>query len=201
MADLVERPVADGQISPTAVRWTRQDCANLERAGFLTYRYELVEGVINRMGQNLAHANTIRLLIRWLVAAIGIDFFFTQATIDVRPEDNPTNAPEPDGVVLNRPAGDLTTIPVPADIRLLIEAADSTLNYDLTIKAGLYARARIPEYWVVSIQDRKMYVHRLPMDGVYTEVTAYGGNEQVAALGAPPMTLNVSELFPPQNQA
>jgi len=196
MADLVERQEPAAQISPTAVRWTRQDCVALEHAGVLAYRYELVEGVINRMGQNLAHANAIRLLIGWLVATIGIDFFFTQTTIDVSPEDNPTSAPEPDVVVLNSPASELTDIPVPADIRLLIEASDSTLSYDLTTKSALYARAGIAEYWVVSLPERKLYVHRLPKDGIYSEVRAHKEKEQVFALGSPGMVLRVSTLFP-----
>ena len=196
MADLVERPVWAAQISPTAVQLTRQDCAAREKTGALDYRYELVEGVINRMGQNLAHINAIRLLIGWLVAAIGIEFFCSQATIDVRPEDNPTNAPEPDGVVLNCPASELTGIPAPANIRLLIEAADSTLSYDLTTKAALYARAGIVEYWVVSIAERRLYVHRLPQNGLYLEITVYRENDRVVSLGTPAMAVTVSALLP-----
>ena len=196
MADLVERPETAPQLSPTAVRWTRRDCAAFEQAGILTYRYELVEGVINSMGQNLPHANAIRLLIGWLVAAIGIDFFFTQTTINVRPEDNPTNAPEPDAIVLNCPAGDLTGIPTPANIRLLIEAANTTLSYDLTTKAALYARAGIGEYWVLSLSERSLYVHRLPTEGAYQEITVYREDEQVVSLGTPPLALTISTQFP-----
>ena len=89
MAGLITRPEPNSQISPTAVRWTRDDCEALERAGVLGYRYELVQGVINRMEQNLGHSQMVRLIIAWLVVAFGTDFFFTQTTIDVRPEDNP----------------------------------------------------------------------------------------------------------------
>ena len=167
-------------LSPTAVRWTREDCDNFERAGILTYRYELVEGVINRLGQNYTHANMVRLLIAWLFSAFGEDFVFSQTSIDVLLEDNPTCNPEPDGIVLSRPAVELRANPVPADIRLLVEAADTTIAYDLSVKAGLYARAGIVEYWVVALFERKLYVHRQPSDGAYQAISVYGENDQVA---------------------
>jgi Uma2 family endonuclease len=197
MADLMTRPEQIEHISPTAVRWTRKDCDALERAGVLNYRYELVDGIINRMSQSLGHANLIRLLIGWLVGAFGIDFFFTQTTIDVRPEDNPTSAPEPDGIVLNRPAGNLSSVATPADIHLLIEASDTTLAYDLGTKARLYARAGIVEYWVISLAERKLYTHRQPADGLYTQVTAYAETEQAAPLAAPDKPVTISSLLPP----
>lgn len=197
MADLITRPELVAQMSPTAVRWTREDCAALDRAGVLNYRYELVEGVINRMGQNLGHANIVRLLIGWLVVAFGIDFFFTQTSIDVRTEDNPTNAPEPDGIVLHRPAGDLTGIPRPSDIRLIIEASDTTLAYDLSVKAALYARAGIAEYWVISLLERRLYVHRHPTRGAYQDIIAYQENELATPLDAPEKAVEVSALLPP----
>lgn len=197
MTDLLSRGESDSlAISPTAIRWTRQDCLRLEESGLLDFRYELVEGVINRMGQGLGHANLIRLLTAWLAGAVGFDLFFTQATIDVRPEDNPTNEPQPDVIVLNRPADTLTEIPKPSDILLLIEAADSTTAYDLNTKAGLYARAGIPEYWVLSLPHRTLYVHRTPQNGRYLEVTAVTEIESVAPLAIPTATVQVATLFP-----
>jgi Uma2 family endonuclease len=195
MADVSTHPDIP-MISPTAVRWTRDDCDVFERAGVLKYRYELVDGVINRLGQNIGHANMIRLLIDWLYFAFGSKFFLTQASIDVRPEDNPTSKPEPDGIVLSRPAEELTANPTPADIRLLIEAADTTTAYDLTTKASLYARAGIVEYWVVSLPDRQLYVHRQPHTGAYQDVTAYAETASVAPLAAPDQFVQVAKLLP-----
>jgi hypothetical protein len=87
MADVMLPP----EPSPWAIRWTREDCAKLEEAGFLTERYELVEGSINCTGQNMPHATVVRLCLRTLFAVFGDEFVVTQASIDVRPEDNPTN--------------------------------------------------------------------------------------------------------------
>jgi len=184
-------------LSPTAVRWTREDCSTFDRTGILPYRYELVEGVINKLGQNYTHANMVRLLIAWLFSTFGEEFIFTQTSIDVRPEDNSTNKPEPDGIVLALPASELTANPRPYEIRLLIEASDTTVAYDLTTKAALYARAEIVEYWVVALTERKLCVHRQPRNGVYQDVTTYSESDQVAPLAAPDRAVLVARLLPP----
>jgi Uma2 family endonuclease len=195
MADLSTRPESC-VISPTAVRWTREDCESFERAGVLTYRYELVEGVINRLGQNIAHANVVRLLIAWLFSAFTDTFVLVQTSIDVWPEDNPTSKPEPDAILLSVPAASLKHNPKPAEIRLLIEVADTTAAYDLSTKAGLYARAGVAEYWVVALPERKLYVHRQPQDGVYRDATAYAETDSVSSLAAPDKVVKVSQFLP-----
>ncbi|HLK59189.1 MAG TPA: Uma2 family endonuclease [Chthonomonadaceae bacterium] len=183
--------------SPLAIRWTREDCENLERTGILTERYELVEGVINKMGQNIDHANIVRLLLSWLFRLFGDAFVLTQTSIDVRPEDNPTSEPQPNVIVVVRPAIEFKHNPTPADLRLVIEASDSTLMYDLTTKARLYARAEIVEYWVVNLPERKLHVHRNPMNGTYQEITVYSEAESAAPLAVPDSPVPVTQLLPP----
>ena len=61
---------------PEAVRWTRDDCDAFEKGGFLNYRYELIEGVIYKMSQNIRHARFIIKVITWLVGLFGDDFVF-----------------------------------------------------------------------------------------------------------------------------
>lgn len=195
MSTLIISPVD----SPLAIRWKREDCDNLEKAGILNYRYELVEGVINRLPQNINHANIIRRLIAWLFSAFGEDYVLTQMTIDVRPEDNPTNEPQPDGIVLSRPAEEFNTNPKPADILLCIEASDTTLAYDLTTKASLYARAGIVEYWVINFPERKLHIHRNSQAGVYQNVTIHVETDTVTSLISPDICVQVSKLLPRQH--
>jgi Uma2 family endonuclease len=194
MADILH----PSEPSPHAIRWTRDDCEKMEAAGVLNYRYELVEGVIIKVGQNSDHGNMVRLLILWLINTFGGAHFFSQMSIDVGPEDNPTNRPEPDAILLNRPAETFSSdsIPKPEDIRLLIEASDSTLRYDLTTKALLYARAGIVEYWVVSLPDRALTVHRDPQQGLYRDVHTYPEDAWIAALAAPDNPVVVAQLLP-----
>ncbi len=51
---------------------------------------------------------------------------------------------------------------MPPDLDLIVEVSDSTLDHDLSPKAQLYARAGIPEYWVIDINSRRIHQHREP---------------------------------------
>ncbi len=181
------------------VIWTRADCETLERAGVLNYRYELIEGVILRkMPQSIRHARLVRRALLWLVGAFGEDYVLDQATIRVHWADDTTNAPEPDVILLNKHDTEITTTqPRPEDMRLLIEIADSTKNYDLGTKAALYARAGVPEYWVVSVEERVIYVHTAPRpDGSYTRRDARE-TETLSPVGYPDAVIAATDLLPP----
>jgi Uma2 family endonuclease len=59
--------------------------------------------------------------------------------------------------------------PTAADVKLAIEVADSSLQYDLVQKSALYAEAEITEYWIVDSQSRSIHVFRKPSYGTYTD--------------------------------
>jgi Uma2 family endonuclease len=80
-------------------------------------------------------------------------------------------------------------------LSLVVEIADSTLRFDLSVKALLYARAGIVEYWVVDLTGRQLIVHRDPDAGSYRSVAAYSEHERVAPLESPQHELLVSDLF------
>jgi len=79
---------------------------------------------------------------------------------------------------------------------LVVEVAESSLPRDLGEKAVLYARAMVPEYWVVSLIDRLLEVFRDPRDGRYHERLSLGASSRVSPRGWPEMELEVSALFP-----
>ncbi len=75
----------------------------------------------------------------------------------------------------------------PTTAVLVVEVADTTLAYDRTTKAALYARAGIPEYWIVNLQDRVVEVHRepaamaeQPLGHHYRSITRRAPGESVA---------------------
>jgi Uma2 family endonuclease len=78
---------------------------------------------------------------------------------------------------------------------LAVEVADSTLRMDLSKKAELYARAGIPDYWILDVQNRRMIVHREPAAGKYVSVVAYREDESVAPLAAPDSEFPVASAF------
>lgn len=183
--------------APPHKLWTRHECASLEKAGVLDMeRYELIAGeLVLKMGKNYPHILAQALLAAWLQRVFGALFVLQQPTIDVHPEDTPTSEPEPDVVVLTRPIPELAHRPRPADLRLVAEVSNSTLSFDLTVKASLYARAAIPEYWVLDLDARRVIVHRQPLDGRYQEIAAYLHDESVATLAAPGSPIRVADLL------
>ncbi len=67
----------------------------------------------------------------------------------------------------------------------MVEIADSTLKFDLTVKAALYARADIAEYWILDVAGKRLIAHRNPISGTYTSVVVYSENEIISPLAAP----------------
>ncbi len=79
---------------------------------------------------------------------------------------------------------------------LIVEIADSSVEYDLREKASLYATARIPEYWVVNSVDRVLEVFREPAHGVYERRLRLRPSERVSPEAWPAKDLEVSLLLP-----
>lgn len=183
---------------PPRKRWTRSECIVLESSGLWDQRrLELVQGeLISKLGKNRPHVNTLTRLLLWLVEIFGPDFVNPEAPIDVAPEDNPTNEPEPDVIVLRRDLSNFASNPRPEDVLLVVEVADSSLNFDLTVKARLYARAGIAEYWVADVNTKRIYVHRNPDSGKYGSVVIYSEQETVSPLAAPNAEFLVVTAFP-----
>ena len=179
--------------------WTRAECEALESLEvFQGQNLELIEGeLIDRMGKGILHCVVVAMLQELFAGIFGLSYLMPEGVIDVRPEDNPTSEPQPDLTLLLRKTSSYAKRrPGPADIRLLAEVADSTLAFDLSIKARLYARAGIAEYWVADTQRRQIHVHRDPAGGVYQSVNVYSAAEFVTPLAAPQAQFRVSEAFP-----
>lgn len=183
---------------PRRKRWTRSDCKALESTGLWEReKLELIEGdLISKMGKNWPHVSATALVLKWLAAVFGPLHAIQDAPLDVSPEDNPTNEPEPDLTVLKQPCQSYQSAnPGPSDVCLLVEISDSTLAFDLGVKARLYARAGIAEYWVVDVTGRRIVVHRDPRAGVFESVTSYGTGEGIEPLSAPGRNFKVDDAF------
>ena len=153
MPTIVTETPRPSPAEPPRKRWTRQECVALETSGIWAQQHlELIEGeLISKMGKKRPHTNVLIVIQAWLVRVFGEQFVNPETPIDVAPEDNPTNEPEPDLIVLSRPSREFKDNPQPSDLRLVVEISDSTLGFDRTTKARLYARARIIEYgWSTS---------------------------------------------------
>lgn len=86
--------------------------------------------------------------------------------------------------------------PSAADVLLLIEVSDSSLEDDRGPKATIYATAGIADYWIVNIPQRCVEVRRDPMGDAYAELRTYRPGDVIHPLAFPDLALPVALLFP-----
>ena len=104
--------------------------------------------------------------------------------------------PEPDVAVVRGHQRDYIRAH-PDTAVLVVEVSDSTLDYDRRRKGPAYARAEVPEYWVVNLVDHLVEVYRDPMaDRGYQTVLTLRPGETIAPLGAPFASIAVDDLLP-----
>jgi Uma2 family endonuclease len=128
---------------------------------------ELLEGwLVTKIPKNPRHSLATQ-LTRDALAEIIPQGWHINVQEPVTTEDS---EPEPDVLVVRGNRRDyIERYPYPADIALVVEVADATLQRDRTLKLRLYASAGITMYWILNLQDEQLEV--------YTEPTGEG--EQV----------------------
>jgi Uma2 family endonuclease len=99
--------------------------------------------------------------------------------------------PEPDVALIPRGYGN----ELPGEAYLVIEVADSSVRKDREIKSRLYARAGIPEYWLVNVIDETVEVFRTARDGAYREIAVCRCGDYMTVAAFPDIRIAVTELF------
>lgn len=157
-------------------------------------RYELLEGEIIEMlppgNYHSAHVDRAHLEI----------FERLRRKYHLRNQGNvqvsDISEPLPDIAILRKsPDEYLSTAPKAKDVLLLIEIADSSLSHDRNRKALIYARAGVPEYWIVDVRGRQVLVFRKPRRTGYGETKAHQPGEKLRALKIPELALKVDDLL------
>jgi len=185
--------------SPVAVRRHRFTVADFYRMGEVgllapDVRIELIDGELFEMPPiGPGHAGCVEEFVDILRARLP-------NTVLVRSQ-NPLSLglrtePEPDLAVVAR-STDFYRRRHPAahDVLLVIEVSDTTLVYDRDVKGPLYARAGIPEYWIVNLVDAQVIVHREPKDGLYATVTTHAAGDALQPLAFPDVTVAVADIL------
>jgi Uma2 family endonuclease len=105
--------------------------------------------------------------------------------------------PEPDiAVVVGTAEQFAERHPTAADIRLVVEVAVTSADFDRLVKAPVYAAAGIAEYWILHIEARRLEVYRNPKDGAYTSTVTIPESGAVSPLAAPNAVIAVADLLP-----
>jgi hypothetical protein len=185
----------------TMRRWRRVEYDRLVDLGlFDGERLELLEGLlVVREPQHSPHAATTAHIGQALTGAFGPGWHARLHSPLALDDDS---EPEPDvAVVAGKPFDYLNAHPSTA--ALLVEVADSSVRLDGRLKAGLYARARISDYWIVNLRRSVLEVHRDPeptMDARfgwgYRSIAILRPSATVAPLAAPGSPIRVADLLP-----
>lgn len=177
--------------------FTVDDCLRMAETGILspTERVELIRGEILLMSPiGPRHASVITAATRAMVRLAG-DEAIVQGQNPVVLD--PFAAPQPDLALLRfRDDCYVGKHPGPADILLIVEVADSSLEYDTTVKLGLYAILGIPEYWVADLQNNRLLVYSKPAGDTYQTVTELHHGDTVVPHLLPICRIPVKILLP-----
>jgi Uma2 family endonuclease len=161
---------------------------------------ELLEGVlVFTMPKNPPHSFVVDAAADLIRRLIPRDWSYRQQ----EPITLDDGEPEPDGAVVRGSRHDYRTRhPGPRDIAMVIEVADTSISTDRSIKLRSYARASIPEYWIINLVDRCVEVYTKPDPGApeptYHGKQIRGANEAVllAIAGKELGIIAVRELLP-----
>ena len=177
-------------------RFTVDDYERMDRAGiFLTGgRVELIDGeIVTKMTAGPRHSASLDRAARAFMTKAG-ESAIVRVQGPVRLDL--FNLPEPD-LALLRPRADYyaSNHPGPVDILLIVEVSDSSIDYDRDVKATLYARSDVPEYWLVDLNENALYCHSSPQRGVYRTVRQYQRGESLAPQLLPRCVVSTNDLI------
>ena len=182
---------------PTGVRRRRFDTEEYHRmveARVLSEddRVELIEGEIVEMTPiGARHVNCVNRLTRALSRYAGDDYLVSVQNPLRLDEDN---EPQPD-LALLRESANPGELPTAADVALVVEVAETSLRYDRETKLPLYAKAGIPEVWILDLNGETVEVYSDPGSSSYTRVQKYGPGQELRSEGLPDLTLEVDNVL------
>lgn len=175
--------------------WTREEYERRVEEGVFRpgERVELVDGVLYELSpQKPYHAQGVCLAHIQLLPLFSADFYLR---IQMPLALGADSGPEPDiAIVPGSPRSYGTFHPTSA--MLVVEVAESSLLHGRKRKASLYARAGIPEYWLMNLVDWQLEVYRDPQDGEYRSHAILRSGDSISPLVRPDLNISVADLLP-----
>ncbi|HWN43848.1 MAG TPA: Uma2 family endonuclease [Thermoanaerobaculia bacterium] len=154
-------------------------------------RFELIEGEIYRMAPiGSRHAGCVNHLNYLLKGAEAI----------LAPQNpaymNEHSEPQPD-IALLRWRDDFyaSSHPSPEDILLLIEVADTSIEFDRRKKIPLYASSGVPDFWLVDLIKSTIEIYREPTTSGFRDIRKLRKGDRISPLAFPDLELNVSDIL------
>lgn len=178
-------------------RFTLDQYHRMGEAGILTKddRVELIEGEIIEMSPiGAPHASIVDRITRLLVTRLGDRAIVRVQGPILLPAQ--VSEPQPDVAVL-RPRADFyrAVHPQPADVLLVIEVADTTVEPDRRWKLPLYARAGLREAWLVDVNAERLEIYATPGLARYPRPRLLVRSEALSPDAFPDLTIHVADLL------
>ena len=183
-------------------RWTRKEYRRLGELGVLAEDepVELIDGqLIVAEPKGAPHQTAVTLTAHALRAAFGAGWFVREQGAIALDDDS---EPEPDVLVASGHPRDYSG-DHPARPALVVEVAASSLAYDRRHKGSAYARAGLPDYWIVNLIDRRLEVYRRPgtdpaanFGWRYLDVEILAVGSVIAPLAMRSRLIAVADLLP-----
>ena len=155
--------------------------------------WELIRGqIVRRMSIGSRHVGTVIKLGKIFERMVG-DEALVSAQNPVHLDE--FNEPEPD-IALLKPRADFYTasLPTPADVLLLVEVSDSTVEYDRETKKILYAEAGIAEFWLINLKNNTVEFYSSPRNGNYRLAKVLEKGETIRSEAIEKLSLRVEEI-------
>jgi Uma2 family endonuclease len=184
---------------PQPYRFTVEQYEKMTEQGIFTERdkVELIDGlVLSQMTKNRPHVVATQLVREALSRLMPAGWHLGKEDpirIPGRSE------PEPDVTVIRgEPRDYLDKAPDASDIALLVEVAETSLDFDATDKLRVYASAGIPVYWIVNLVNRRLEVYCEPDSDGYRsrQELALDQHVSVVIAGATVGRIAVADLLP-----
>ncbi len=181
---------------PRPLRLTIDDLLRLDevwREDDIDHSTELIDGRIYhtpaRFMPRSRAATELYVRLREALDRMGTDLIaFGRGSIAMPPYD----LPMPDATVISAIGDDLF---IPRDaVRLVVEVSDSSPEFFLGEKLRVYARNRIPEYWIVDIEARMIRQMSAPQGDAYTKQDKLEFGELTAAATIAGLAVETSGL-------
>ena len=192
---LATSKTSPSSFEPKPHRWSVPEYHRLAEKGILTEddRLELIDGAIIDMAPiGSGHAGHVKQLNR-LFSVRSDDSVIVAVQDPVVLGDD--SEPQPD-IMLLRWRDDYykNANPTAEDVLLIIEVADTSADYDRSIKVPLYAGHAIPEVWLIDLAQQCIEVYRNPSAGEYEDIKPYRDG-RITPGAIPDAFVDLAELF------
>lgn len=175
-------------------RWSTKEFHQMARFGLLdeSDRVELIDGELLDMAPvGSRHAFRVDRIARALQLAAG-NAFLVRTQNPLMLGDH--NELQPDiSLVKDRDYSEAH--PMAADVLLIVEVSDTTLEYDREVKVPLYARHGIPEVWLLDVRSGELTVYRDPVGGIYRTMDKPFPDARVSPSLAPEVMVSLAAVF------